>query len=239
MQSKSRKTIKLVEYSKDQMNVEIIFVDGRRYKLAHPGNYEKMEWDKKYSNILTTMKTADKIKIFLRQCVHPINHSHQPSAANVSPFEWTTWGQVMVNFLSGCLDPRARDLFEVLHVEDRGQMVKVIGPDGKKYSLQHPGVDVAENWQSESIGLSGIDSTTLLENFFDHVVIPEGHKFKPAIENITPFQLEAWRSHAREFLGGTLVYPGDESMGDEAAADGEPVRLSGKAGKTSNSDQPD
>jgi len=106
----------------------------------------------------------------------------------------------------------------VLSSERDGRIIHIEFIDGRKYKLQHPGNRTYLEWQEEMYNFSEskIDTITFLTNAFEHCVIPEGHDFKPAIDNdgVTPHELEVWQKVLRQFLRGEIDIPERNSKGE-------------------------
>ena len=99
----------------------------------------------------------------------------------------------------------------VLSSEKDGQVVYIKFIDGKEYKLQHPGNRTYLQWQQEMFDFEkGLDTISFLDNAFEHCVIPEGHDFKPTIDNVKPQELEVWQKLLRMFLRGEIVILAEE-----------------------------
>ena len=109
---------------------------------------------------------------------------------------------------------------KLLSSERDGQIVYIEFIDGKKYKLQHPGNRTYLEWQQETFDFEkGLDTIGFLDNAFEHCVIPEGHNFKPTIDNVKPSELEVWQKLLRRFLRGELVIPTEtEQEGEKPGA---------------------
>lgn len=89
--------------------------------------------------------------------------------------------------------------------ERDGQIVNIQFIDGRKYKLQHPGNRTYMEWQQETFDFEkGLDSVGFMDNAFEHCVIPDGHDFKPTIDNVKPAELEVWQKLLRRFLRGDI-----------------------------------
>jgi len=100
---------------------------------------------------------------------------------------------------------------------NNGQVIKLEFVDGRKYKLQHPGNRKKLQWEKEYINpVSGIDQERFFDLCFEHCVIPEGHDFKPTVDNVQTADLEVWGSVLRRFLGGHL----NEPIGERADTGG-------------------
>ena len=94
----------------------------------------------------------------------------------------------------------------VIEADDTFEVVVIEFVDGLKYRLQHPGVRTYLKWRDSMIDISEVryNSVELLENFFEHCCFPEGHDFRPNLDNILPKHLSAWQEVATRFLSGNL-----------------------------------
>lgn len=103
----------------------------------------------------------------------------------------------------------------IVKEEQDGKIVFIEFVDGKMYKLQHPGNRIKLQWEKEYCNpVSGIDQEMFLDKAFEHCVIPEGHDFKPSIDDLKPKALEVWQRTLRRFLNGdfeTLLAGTDES----------------------------
>ena len=96
----------------------------------------------------------------------------------------------------------------ILSAERDGQIIYIEFIDGKRYKLQHPGNRAYLQWQQETFDLEdGLDTISFLDKAFDHCVIPEGHDFKPTIDNVKPKELGVWQKLLRMFLRGEVAIP--------------------------------
>ncbi|HPA70771.1 MAG TPA: hypothetical protein PKY31_00790 [Spirochaetota bacterium] len=93
----------------------------------------------------------------------------------------------------------------IIGIEKDGKIVVIKFIDGKKYRLQHPGNRTYLAWQKEFFSVvEGMDMALFLDKAFEHCVIPEGHDFKPTVDDVKPKELEVWGRMLRRFLGGDL-----------------------------------
>lgn len=81
-------------------------------------------------------------------------------------------------------------------------LIEYIELNEKKYKLQHPGNREVLKLRAQCVnpktGLAELEP--LMDFCFEHVVIPEGHSFKPTIDNIPPREFEQWTEILPRFL---------------------------------------
>ena len=96
----------------------------------------------------------------------------------------------------------------ILSSEQDGKIIRIQFIDGKNYKLQHPGNRTYLEWQQETFDLQeGLDTISFLDKVFEHCVIPDGHDFKPTIDDVKPAELEVWQRLLRRFLRGDIDVP--------------------------------
>lgn len=96
----------------------------------------------------------------------------------------------------------------ILSSEQDGKIINIQFIDGRKYKLQHPGNRTYLEWQQETFDLQeGLDTISFLDKAFEHCVIPDGHDFKPTIDDVKPAELEVWQKLLRRFLRGDIDVP--------------------------------
>jgi len=98
--------------------------------------------------------------------------------------------------------------------------VKYIEVDGNRYKLQHPGNRAVLKLQSEAYNLkTGLTNMeAMLDYCFENVVIPEGHGFRPTIDNIKPKEFQTWTEILPGFLRGLDL--GEYEISEDAATEG-------------------
>lgn len=105
----------------------------------------------------------------------------------------------------------------IIGIENDGKVVIIEFVDGRKYRLQHPGNRTHLQWQKEYFSVTeGFDQAKFLDNAFEYCVIPEGHEFRPTIDNIKPKELEVWGRMLRRFFVGdidSMVAPNRQRSG--------------------------
>jgi hypothetical protein len=93
-------SIVVKKVSQDGKIAYITFVDGRDYKLQHPGNRVYMEWEQEFVTMTGINMTQFMDKAF-EYCVVPDNHAFKPSIDNIKPREVGAWQKVLRQFLGG------------------------------------------------------------------------------------------------------------------------------------------
>lgn len=95
----------LLKSEMDGLILEIIFVDGRKYKLQHPGNRIAMRWQEECFNLTKGKISQEKLidKCF-EHCVFPIEHNFKPTLDNIKPIERGVWVSMLTRFLDGNLE---------------------------------------------------------------------------------------------------------------------------------------
>lgn len=108
----------------------------------------------------------------------------------------------------------------VISSDRDGLIVHIEFIDGKKYKLQHPGNRTYLEWQQETFDMEkGLDTISLLDNAFEHCVIPEGHDFKPTVDNVKPADLEVWQKLLRRFLRGDITVSAEKKQAEAGVED--------------------
>lgn len=101
--------IKVLKTVNDGQMMWIEFADGKQYKLQHPGNRIKLQWEKEFINPVTGIDMEKFLDLCFENCVIPESHKFKPTIDNVKPAELGVWGSVLRRFLGGELnDPLAR-----------------------------------------------------------------------------------------------------------------------------------
>lgn len=101
----------------------------------------------------------------------------------------------------------------ILGDDQDGKIVLIQFVDGKKYKLQHPSVRVYLQWKQDCVDMKTqkLNMVSLLDKCFEHCVFPEGHDYKPSLDNIPPKYAGAWEVLLYRFLEGKLEYNISES----------------------------
>ncbi len=88
----------------EEMNgkiVHITFIDGKKYKLQHPGNRTKLAWEKETMNVATGMDREKYLDYAFEHCVIPEDHDSKPTIDNLHPKELEVWEKLLRRFLDG------------------------------------------------------------------------------------------------------------------------------------------
>ena len=96
---------KVIEYLNDGRVVVVEFPDKRVYKLQHPGNRKKLEWEKDYFNPATGIDRAKFLDYCFDNCVIAENGAEPPTVDEVNPKELEVWQRLLRRFLDGDLEP--------------------------------------------------------------------------------------------------------------------------------------
>lgn len=102
MADKRNPVIKGVEMDGKVVYVE--FIDGRTYKLQHPGNRMKMRWEKECFNPIHGLDLEQFMDRAFEHCVIPEGHNFHPTVDEVEPRELEVWIRLIRRFLDGDLD---------------------------------------------------------------------------------------------------------------------------------------
>lgn len=80
--------------------------------------------------------------------------------------------------------------------------IKYVKVNEREYKLQHPGNRAVLRLRAKCTNLStgSIDLEPMMDYCFEHVVIPQGHNFKPGIDTIHPREFEEWITILPGFL---------------------------------------
>ncbi len=108
--------------------VHIRFVDGKNYKLQHPGNRAYLQWQEEYIT-LTGISQEKFLDLAFEHCVIPEGHAGKPTIDTVNPSELGVWSKMLRRFLDGDLDSLVARPEEGAH--KKGDP-KVPGEEGKE-----------------------------------------------------------------------------------------------------------
>lgn len=102
-------TVSVISSERDGLVAVIKFVDGKTYRLQHPGNRTYLEWQKEFFTVTEGMDVAKFLDKAFEYCVIPEGHTFRPTVDTVKPKELGVWSRVLRRFLDGDLDAPARN----------------------------------------------------------------------------------------------------------------------------------
>lgn len=106
------------ESSNGQM-IHIDFIDGKKYKLLHPGNRTKLAWEKETMNIATGIDREKYLDYAFEHCVISDGHDFKPGVDNVTPKELEVWEKLLRRFLDGDIQYAVAESAETTPVRRR------------------------------------------------------------------------------------------------------------------------
>lgn len=84
---------------------EIVEVNGKLYKLQHPGNRAWLKLKQSLVNITTKEFDFEKLLDYaFEYCVFPVDHNFEPTIDNISLSESEVWEVILPNFFRGKVD---------------------------------------------------------------------------------------------------------------------------------------
>ena len=98
-------TVSVLSSENDGRVVVIRFIDGKNYRLQHPGNRTYLEWQKEFFSLTEGVDQAKFLDKAFEYCVIPENHSFKPTVDTVKPKDLGVWGRVLRRFFDGDVDP--------------------------------------------------------------------------------------------------------------------------------------
>ncbi|MBN2157924.1 MAG: hypothetical protein JW807_00910 [Spirochaetes bacterium] len=84
--------------------VHIRFIDGKNYKLQHPGNRIYLNWQRDFLSMAEGIDQAKFLDKAFEYCVIPDGHDFKPTIETVKPKELGVWQRLLRRFLDGSLD---------------------------------------------------------------------------------------------------------------------------------------
>ena len=82
----------------------IKFVDGRKYRLQHPGNRAKLQWDRECFSLTEGLDREKFLDLCFEHVVFPEDHDQKPDLDRLKPNEMEVWGEILPKFLRGELN---------------------------------------------------------------------------------------------------------------------------------------
>ncbi|RHX89848.1 LIC_12613 family protein [Leptospira stimsonii] len=89
----------LVEIDDDARVATIQFVDGRSYKLQHPGNRKALRWRQESISLTEGLNQDKLLDKFFKFSVKPVDHSFEPTLDNIEPNHVEVWLHIANRFL--------------------------------------------------------------------------------------------------------------------------------------------
>lgn len=83
--------------------VHVRFIDGKNYKLQHPGNRTYLQWQEEYIT-LTGISQEKFLDLAFEHCVIPEPGATKPTIDTVKPSDLGVWSKLLRRFLEGDLD---------------------------------------------------------------------------------------------------------------------------------------
>lgn len=99
-----RKTFKILGERGNGKILLIQFIDELKYKLQHPGNRTKLQWEQECFSLSEGVDREKLLDYWFENIVIAENHEFQPNLDNVSPKELETWEVLLRRFLGGELN---------------------------------------------------------------------------------------------------------------------------------------
>ncbi|MCL8311595.1 hypothetical protein M9Y90_13110 [Leptospira interrogans] len=83
----------------DAKVAQILFVDGKRYKLQHPGNRKALRWRQESISLTEGLNQDKLLDKFFKFCVKPVEHTFEPTLDVVEPNHVEVWLYIANRFL--------------------------------------------------------------------------------------------------------------------------------------------
>ncbi|MDO6395293.1 hypothetical protein Q4554_14525 [Leptospira santarosai] len=89
----------LLEVDDDAKVAAVHFVDGRKYKLQHPGNRKALRWRQDSISLTDGLKQDTLLDQFFKYCVIAFGHNFQPTLDTIAPNHVEVWLRLANRFL--------------------------------------------------------------------------------------------------------------------------------------------
>lgn len=90
----------ILETVDDDVRVaQIHFVDGRRYKLQHPGNRKALRWRQESISLTEGLNQDKLLDKFFKFCVKSVGHAFEPTLDTIEPNHVEVWLRLANRFL--------------------------------------------------------------------------------------------------------------------------------------------
>ncbi|EMY78966.1 hypothetical protein LEP1GSC060_0777 [Leptospira weilii serovar Ranarum str. ICFT] len=83
----------------DARVAQIHFVDGRKYKLQHPGNRKALRWRQESISLTEGLNQDKLLDKFFKFCVSSVGHSFEPTLDTIEPNHVEVWLRLANRFL--------------------------------------------------------------------------------------------------------------------------------------------
>ncbi|MDV6235824.1 hypothetical protein CH379_009315 [Leptospira ellisii] len=83
----------------DARVAQILFVDGRRYKLQHPGNRKALRWRQESISLTEGLSQDKLLDKFFKFSVKPSGHTFEPTLDAIEPNHVEVWLHIANRFL--------------------------------------------------------------------------------------------------------------------------------------------
>ncbi|RHX87304.1 LIC_12613 family protein [Leptospira stimsonii] len=83
----------------DAKVAQIHFIDGRRYKLQHPGNRKALRWRQESISLTEGLNQDKLLDKFFKFCVKGVGHSFEPTLDAIEPNHVEVWLHLANRFL--------------------------------------------------------------------------------------------------------------------------------------------
>jgi hypothetical protein len=95
--------VTVIGTEQDGKIVTIRFIDGKQYRLQHPGNRTYLEWQKEFFSLTEGMDQAKFLDKAFEFCVIPDGHDFKPTVDTIKPKEVGVWSRALRRFCDGSL----------------------------------------------------------------------------------------------------------------------------------------
>ncbi len=99
----AKTNVTINEIESDGRMAVVTFVDGKQYKLQHPGNRTYIQWQQEYVTPMGFNMEEFLDKSF-EHVVIPMGHDFKPTIDNIKPKELEVWQKLLRRFLGGDIE---------------------------------------------------------------------------------------------------------------------------------------
>ena len=194
--------------------VEIHFIDGRKYRLQHPGNRQNMRMVKDslgdgQFDLVAFMDACFSFRCSnQRYLLEPLDGGHRPDLDNTTAAECDAWQAIFDALLAGTLEMNGEYIHKFKspqviaegEAHNAGETLIVRMVDGREYRFQSPGNRARVDLQRRGL-MQGGDQEAFLDYCFEHLVFPEGHAHEVNLDQLHPREVLVWLKCLHRFLG--------------------------------------